>query len=71
MITLDICDYCHNCEDFEAALDKREYETYADNEGTSYHTDITVHCRYRNRCANLFRYLKKEIKKDGTAPQRT
>lgn len=59
MIILDIQEYCHDCRDFEADVDKPERQTVGD---TVVQTDTIIRCERRNRCASIKRYLELQAK---------
>lgn len=62
MIKLDIREYCHNCLDFEADVERgQKCLMHRDDAGTMIHqTDTIVRCEHRNRCKAIKRYLEKE-----------
>lgn len=60
-IILEVKDYCHECLDFTADVEKphREDGFYGDE-----WSDTVIHCKNRNRCEAIKRYLEKGMK-DG------
>ena len=58
MIKLDVDDYCQSCPDFIADVEKFEYGSL--NEVKSVNT--TIRCENSDRCRNLVRHLKEELK---------
>lgn len=67
MIRLDVEDYCMDCLDFEADVTKPERTVvYGDDTPrVTYQTDTVVRCERSSRCANLVRYLNKQVKGDN------
>ena len=61
MIQLSIEDYCQDCPDFNARVDR---DTLYDNRNikTGYCTSIT--CQYAHRCRNIARMIKKQMEKE-------
>lgn len=55
MIELHVEDYCHNCPEFGADVQKNTlyagYEEYCQ-------TDI--YCKHRSRCEHIYEYLKEK-----------
>lgn len=65
-IKLDVKDYCSGCCDFEADVTKPEKVTlYSGAEAIVTQTDTMVRCKYAARCANLVRYLKRQVKENA------
>lgn len=60
-IILDVKEYCESCLDFIPDVDKpqREDGFYGDK-----WSDTVIHCKNRNRCEGIKRYLEK-VMKDG------
>ena len=59
MIKLEVEDYCHTCEGFEAHTTGPVVGLTVDGE---YHIgDTVIRCAYRNRCKNIKRHLEKQI----------
>lgn len=56
MIALDIKDYCHNCEHFEAEVEK--VSKFDNMNQINWHT--TIRCTNRSQCALLYSHIKKE-----------
>lgn len=76
MITLKVEDYCHDCPDFEADVDKdttviRCNDPFSGSDLNAKpisYIKTTISCKYRYRCEAMKYYLehqKKEEKKDG------
>lgn len=67
MIILQIEKYCHNCPDFEPAVEKNTYSNFdIDYCEERRYADTLITCKYCNRCAGQMAYLKKQKeKKDG------
>lgn len=60
MIKLSIEEYCHNCPDFEAEVEKDTVEVYDfDSFGTTEKTDTTIKCANCERCDAIRQYLAK------------
>ena len=70
MISLQVEDYCHDyCREFEPKVIEDEtmsgmniFEDWY--EPVKY--DYIVKCKHYNRCAAMYRYLKKQETSDGT-----
>lgn len=58
MIKLEVKDYCQNCPGFVAETDAVRVSVDGHYEYTT-----TVWCKYAARCANIARYLEKEIER--------
>ncbi len=55
MIKLDVESYCECCPDFDP---KVEQFTYHDGMTNKYKKcDTTVFCKYKNRCAQIAKYI--------------
>ena len=57
MIALDVEGYCHECDAFEPYVDTTIYSQ--DDSFAKY-----VRCTNAKRCANLVRYLKRQLEKE-------
>lgn len=60
MITLDVDQWCNNCPEFEAEVDK---DTYLSNdfmveEKPIYTTDTKITCKHRQRCRSMVKELE-------------
>ncbi len=53
MIKLETLDFCHNCPEFEANVDKN---AYTDGYSTRM-IDTTITCRHVDRCLNMMNYI--------------
>ena len=67
MIELKVEEYCHNCPSFEpeSSSETEHLETTYDpmfikTIAISTVVNTVVTCKYRRRCAAMFRYLKKQ-----------
>ena len=61
MIKLDIQDYCHDCLEFEADVERgQKCLMYSMADTMVHQTDTIVRCKHRNRCKAIKRYLEKE-----------
>lgn len=60
MIKLDVKEYCQNCPGFVPETDS---ERIASVDGRQLVHVTTVYCKYQARCANIARYLEKEIER--------
>lgn len=65
MISLLVNDYCYDCPEFEADVDK---ETFVSEEPLMYDIEKTVTqthigCKHSVRCAGMVEYLKGQLKK--------
>lgn len=56
MIELRVQDYCHNCDRFEAVVDR---ETLYISSGKRI-IKTTIMCNSKNRCIHLMKYLKEQ-----------
>lgn len=63
MIKLEVEEYCHYCMDFEA--DVKNPERVRMSSGEIGLGDTVVRCEYRNRCANIKRYLERRAKEEA------
>ena len=63
MIKLEVQEYCHYCSDFEP--DEERPEKYYFGSEEIIMTDTVIRCRYRKRCKNIERYLRKKVADDG------
>ena len=66
MINLLVKDYCYDCPEFEADVEK---ETFVTNDLCCYDTEKTVTntnigCEHAVRCAGMVEYLKEQAKKN-------
>ncbi len=69
-ITLKVEDYCQNCPDFEADVDKETLYCRDDFdifEPLKHMTETTVTCKHRDRCACVKEYIERNMKKNDTA----
>lgn len=64
MIVLEVEDYCHDCPDFEADVQKADIWAGIDEEIWNF-GDTVIRCEYRERCRSIRRYLKKDMEKEG------
>ena len=68
MIKLKVEDYCQNCPDFKGEVHKEKFHSdnfmNFDREPIIF-SETVVTCVKAHRCANLVRYLKKEIEKNA------
>lgn len=55
MIKLNVEEYCHECEGFEPERVDTGYYL-------SFNEIINVECRYKRRCAAMYRHLEKKFK---------
>ena len=62
-IRLITAEYCADCMDFGPVVEKPE-KTYMYNGANCIQTNTIVTCENANKCENLVRYLRKEMK-DG------
>ena len=53
MIKLDVEEYCHDCDMFEADVNK-----------IGAYSDTVISCTRRSVCDNLIKFFKKEINHD-------
>ena len=59
MIKLELLgDFCHNCQSFEAVVDRCVYYTY-DREIV----ETSVRCECESKCQRIKEYLENEMKK--------
>ena len=65
MIELDVKEYCHNCMDFKADVVEPIREYFGEYESPV--TSTVVRCEYRKRCANIVRYLERQIREKPLA----
>lgn len=59
MIKLDVKEYCQNCPGFVPETDSERVNV----NGNMLVYATTVYCKYQARCANIARYLEKEIER--------
>lgn len=62
MIYLSIHEYCENCPNFEASVDVTVIESCNPERPYTYNT--VIKCEHENKCKNMMRYLKTEVKKN-------
>lgn len=69
MITLDVAEYCHNCEAFEPVAEKKflfvDNDVLIDNPEGS----MVVRCENKRKCMAIARYIERTIneRSDGKA----
>lgn len=65
MITLDIDDYCNNCNEFDADVEKDIVVLHNDNKNLNQvcKCNTTITCKHRFRCQSIKGYL--DIQKNG------
>ena len=56
MITLQVEDYCHNCDEFEADVERFWHEGFDGDDNV----DSIVRCEHAHRCKNFYERLKRE-----------
>lgn len=64
MIKLSVMDYCEDCPEFEAKVDKRDRVEY-DLRISIFEvvkTDTTITCAHRDRCELVKTYLRNKLK---------
>lgn len=59
MITLQIEDYCHNCNEFEANVEKFWHNAFDDDSII----DTIVRCEHAHRCKNFYEKLLRSVEK--------
>lgn len=64
MIRLDIHEYCQQCMDFKADVE-RPVKMFGDDKAVI-QTDTVVRCEYRGRCEAIRRYLERQAKEGET-----
>jgi hypothetical protein len=62
MIRIEVEGYCQDCLDFTPEVFKANRVVTPEGEITIGHT--TIVCEYRNRCANIKRYLTRQQAKE-------
>ena len=64
MIKLEVEPYCQQCLDFTPDVVRPEREIIEDLKGkrTAKYSDTIVHCKYRNRCAGIERFIRNQRK---------
>ena len=55
MIRLIVEDYCHNCPEFEPAINKAKFLL----DTTVVTTDTNIKCQHANRCKNIKKCLER------------
>lgn len=55
MISLNIEDYCNNCDEFEPDVNKRETLV-----GFKKRVDISITCNHADRCRLIANYIREE-----------
>lgn len=56
-INLHVNDYCQQCSNFDADVEKKEH---VDVFGNYLSTDTNIHCKHRHICKRLLQHLKTE-----------
>jgi len=60
MISLEIEEYCQDCDMFEA----EEHRLVTEDFSCERHAHTTVRCKYDGRCRRIYNFLKGETKND-------
>lgn len=66
MIRIDVQPYCDCCLDFTPDVEPPErlyYSSYDGGQEYESTSDTVIRCKYRKRCANMVRYLQKQMEK--------
>ena len=56
MIRLLVDDYCHDCPDFEARVNKI-------NDDDGHICSTNIYCEHEERCEAIYKHIKDELKK--------
>ena len=67
MIRVDVEEYCSDCEDFQAEVE-RPSKMFANGGRDVFLTDTVITCTNRKRCEAIRRYLERGLK-DGETGQ--
>ena len=65
MIKLDVQEYCHDCDGFEADVEHPQH-AYDMHGNPIYSSDTLVRCGRRKLCKNIERYLERKMKGENT-----
>lgn len=63
MIRLELKDYCHDCVNFEAEVEKPQ-AWYDTNNKIVLYTDTIVRCAHAMCCAHIAKYIMEGYKED-------
>lgn len=59
-----VSDYCHNCSEFEADVDKQTlYNDLIHKDITSVLNNTTIRCLHRQRCYEICKHIEKELER--------
>ena len=66
MIILNVADYCHNCPEFEAHVEKDilEYEDFTGDKAHLVGIKTNISCEHRDRCEEIRKFIEKEKMKN-------
>ena len=66
MICLDVNDYCHNCQEFEAHVEKNilEYKDFISDKMHFVGVKTNISCEHRDRCEEIRKFIEKEKMKN-------
>ena len=66
MICLDVNDYCHNCQEFEAHVERDilEYKDFTSNKAHRIGVNMNISCEHRNRCEEIKKFIEKKKMKN-------
>lgn len=59
MIKLDVCEYCHDCLEFEPQVTRRPGLLITNDAPSDFIGDTVVNCENRFKCEVLYNHLKK------------
>ena len=58
MINLHVADYCHDCPNFEADVDRSIVRGSLGNEEKIIMCETTIRCEHREQCQKIYNYFK-------------
>lgn len=61
MIRFSVEDYCHDCPDFEAEVNK----TLLRSNSIVISTDTCITCKHKDKCLQIYRYMMATENKKG------
>lgn len=62
-ITLDVEEYCSNCERFDPKKEDYTFSNFDQCDAENKHY-ITVKCKYKEECASMYKYLMGVVKNE-------
>ena len=64
MIILNVADYCHNCPEFEAHVEKDilKYKDFTSDKEHLVGVNTNISCEHRDRCEEIRKFIEKRRK---------